>query len=68
MWKKLQGILKPKAGRIRRMIDLNKKIRFKLGSEEWEMPLGVLLLLLGITLLMVMGGAYLGYKFGNSQF
>jgi len=49
-------------------MDLKKNIRFKLGSEDWEMPLGTLLLLLGITLLMIVGGAYLGYKFGSNQF
>lgn len=49
-------------------MDFKKNIRFKIGSEDWEMPLGVLLLLLGITLLMVIGGAYLGYKFGRGQF
>jgi uncharacterized integral membrane protein len=50
------------------MIDFKKNIQFKLGSENWEMPLGVLLLLLGIILVMVIGGAYLGYKFGRGQF
>jgi hypothetical protein len=50
------------------MIDLKKSIRFKLGSEDWEMPLGVVLLLSGITLLFIIGGIYLGYQFGNSQF
>ena len=49
-------------------MNLNKIIRFRLGSEDWEMPLGVLLLLLCITLILVLGGAYLGYKFGVSQF
>ncbi len=49
-------------------MDLKKNIRFKVGSEDWEMPLGILLMLLGITLLLIIGGAYLGYKFGNSQF
>ncbi len=49
-------------------MDLKKNIRFKMGSEDWEMPLGILLMLLGITLLLIIGGAYLGYKFGNSQF
>ena len=49
-------------------MDLKKIIRFRLGSEDWEMPLGVVLLLAGIALLMVAVGAYLGFKFGNSQF
>jgi uncharacterized integral membrane protein len=49
-------------------MDLKKIIRFRMGSEDWEMPLGVILILAGITLLMVAVGAYLGYRFGNSQF
>jgi len=49
-------------------MDLKKNIRFKLGSENWEMPLGIILLLSGITLIMIIGGVYMGYKFGNSQF
>jgi uncharacterized integral membrane protein len=49
-------------------MDLKKIIRFKLGSEDWEMPLGVVLLLAGITLLFIIGGIYLGYQFGSSQF
>lgn len=50
------------------IMDLKKIIRFKLGSEDWEMPLSVVLLLAGITLLFIIGGIYLGYQFGNSQF
>jgi len=46
-------------------MDLKKNIKFKIGSEDWEMPLGVILLLLGITLLLVFGGTYLGFKFGQ---
>lgn len=46
-------------------MDLKKIIKFKIGSEDWEMPLGVILLLLGITLVLVFGGAYLGFKFGQ---
>jgi hypothetical protein len=47
-------------------MDLKKIIRFKIGSENWEMPLGVLLLLAGLTLgLMVLGGI-LGFEFGKS--
>ncbi len=46
-------------------MDLKKNIKFKIGSEDWEMPLGVLLLLAGITLLLIIGGAYLGYIFGQ---
>lgn len=50
------------------MIDIKKIVRFKLGSENYEMPLGIVLLLSGITLLFIIGGIYLGYQFGNSQF
>jgi len=49
-------------------MNLKKNVHFKIGSEDWDMPLGVLLLLLGITVLFVVGGIYIGYKFGNSQF
>lgn len=49
-------------------MDLKKIIRFRIGSEDWEMPLGVLLLLLAIAFAMVLAGAYLGFKFGTSQF
>jgi len=47
-------------------MDLNKNIKFKIGSEQWEMPLGVLLLVGGITLALMLGGAYLGFRFGQS--
>jgi hypothetical protein len=47
-------------------MDLKKIIKFKIGSEQWEMPLGVLLLVGGITLVLMIGGAYLGFKFGQS--
>lgn len=49
-------------------MDLNKIIRFKIGSEDWEMPLGILLLLGGITLVLMIGGLYLGFSFGKSQY
>ena len=49
-------------------MDLKKNIRFRIGSEDWEMPLGVVLLLLGITFLFVVGGIYIGHMFGSSQF
>jgi len=47
-------------------MNLQKIIRFKIGSENWEMPLGVVLLVGGITLVLMIGGAYLGFKFGQS--
>ncbi|WP_170134448.1 hypothetical protein [Echinicola strongylocentroti] len=49
------------------MFDLKKNIRFRIGSEDWEMPFGVLLLLLGIALVMIVGGAYLGYYYGKTH-
>ncbi|MBS9523362.1 hypothetical protein KIH41_14585 [Litoribacter ruber] len=49
-------------------MDFNKIIRFKIGGELWEVPLGVLLLVGGITLLLMIGGAYLGFTFGQNQF
>lgn len=58
----------PLANHVGETMDLKKIIRFKLGSEDWEMPLGIVFLLAGITLLFIMGGIYLGYQFGNSQF
>jgi hypothetical protein len=47
-------------------MDLKKNIRFKIGSENWEMPLGVLLLLLGISLVLMIVGAYMGFRFGQN--
>ncbi|MCH7397693.1 hypothetical protein MM236_06820 [Belliella sp. DSM 107340] len=47
-------------------MDLNRIIKFKIGKEDWEMPLGVLLLLGGIALVMIVGGLYMGFKFGES--
>ncbi|WP_373493639.1 hypothetical protein [Aquiflexum sp.] len=47
-------------------MDLKKNIRFKIGSENWEMPLGILLLLLGISLAMIIVGAYMGFRFGQN--
>jgi hypothetical protein len=47
-------------------MDLKKIIRFKIGSENWEMPLGVMLLVGCITLVLMIGGAYLGFRFGQS--
>jgi hypothetical protein len=47
------------------MIDWKKPIRFKIGDVPWEFPLNVLILLIGITLLLMIGGAYLGFQFGS---
>jgi len=47
-------------------MDIKKNIRFKIGSENWEMPLGILLLLLGISLILMIVGAYMGFRFGQN--
>ncbi|RPA66481.1 hypothetical protein EF405_20455 [Cyclobacteriaceae bacterium YHN15] len=49
-------------------MDLKKNIRFKIGSENWEMPLGILLLILLIALILMVLGAFMGYYFGERQF
>ena len=49
-------------------MDLKKIIRFKIGAEDWEMPLGVALLLSTITILFIIGGIYVGYLFGNRPY
>lgn len=49
-------------------MDFQKIVKFRIGSEDWEIPLGILLLLLAITLLLMIGGAYMGFKFGERQF
>jgi hypothetical protein len=48
-------------------MDFKKIIKFKIGSEKWEMPVGVIILLLGITLVLMIVGGYLGFKFGQSM-
>lgn len=48
-------------------MDLKKNIRFKIGSENWEMPMGILLLLLGISLVLMIVGAYMGFRFGSNM-
>jgi len=45
----------------------SKLIKFKFGGEDWEMPLSTLLLLLFLTLLLMLGGAWLGFQFGAGQ-
>ncbi|AFL83544.1 hypothetical protein Belba_0897 [Belliella baltica DSM 15883] len=48
-------------------MDFNKIIKFKIGKEDWEMPLGILLLLGGITLAMIIAGLFMGFKFGENM-
>jgi hypothetical protein len=45
----------------------NKPIKFKIGDVDWEMPLSTLLLLIFLTILLMAGGAWLGYRFGSGQ-
>jgi uncharacterized integral membrane protein len=49
-------------------MDFKKNIKFKIGSEDWEMPLGILLLILVIALILMVAGALMGYFFGERQF
>jgi uncharacterized integral membrane protein len=50
------------------IMDFKKNIKFKIGSEDWEMPLGILLLILLIALILMVAGALMGYFFGERQF
>jgi hypothetical protein len=45
----------------------NKPIKFKIGDVDWEMPLSVLLLLIFLAVIMMAGGAWLGFRFGSGQ-
>jgi hypothetical protein len=50
-----------------KFMDWKKPIRFKIGDVPWEIPLNVLLLLGGITLILMILGAWLGFKFGGGK-
>jgi hypothetical protein len=45
----------------------NKPVKFKIGDVDWEMPLSTLVLLLALTLVLMAGGAWLGYQFGSGK-
>jgi hypothetical protein len=45
----------------------NKPVKFKIGDVDWEMPLSTLVLLLTLTLVLMAGGAWLGYQFGSGK-
>ncbi len=45
----------------------NKPVKFKIGDVDWEMPLSTLVLLLTLTLVLMAGGAWLGYQFGPGK-
>lgn len=47
------------------MINWKKPIRFKIGDVPWEFPLNVLILLTVITIILMLGGLYLGFQFGS---
>lgn len=42
-----------------------KPVKFKIGSEDWEMPLNVLVLLGLIALVLMVVGAWMGFQFGS---
>jgi hypothetical protein len=44
-----------------------KIIRFKISGEQWEVPLNVLILLIAITLLLMLLGAWMGFNFGGGK-
>ncbi|NVK49322.1 MAG: hypothetical protein HWE09_06110 [Cyclobacteriaceae bacterium] len=48
-------------------MDWKRIVRFKVGGELWEVPLHVLILMALITLMLMLGGAYLGFRFGANQ-
>jgi hypothetical protein len=45
----------------------NKPVKFKVGDVDWEMPLSTLVLLLALTMVLMAGGAWLGYQFGSAK-
>ena len=47
------------------MINWKKPIRFNIGDVPWEIPLNVLILVILITLVLMIGGGYLGFQFGS---
>ncbi len=46
-------------------MDWKKPIKFKIGTEDWEMPLNILILLLAIALVLMGVGAWMGFQFGS---
>ncbi|MBN7814150.1 hypothetical protein [Algoriphagus pacificus] len=48
-------------------MDWKKPIRFTVGGEKWEIPLNVLLLMIGITLGLMAFGAWMGFSFGGGS-
>ncbi|MBN3584767.1 hypothetical protein JYB64_20415 [Algoriphagus aestuarii] len=44
-----------------------KPIRFKIGGEDWEVPLDILILFIAITLLLMGFGAWMGFSFGGGE-
>jgi hypothetical protein len=48
-------------------MDWKKIIKFKIGSEDWEMPVNVLLLLAVIAVALMGIGVWMGFRFGAGQ-
>jgi len=46
----------------------NRPVKFKISGEDWEMPLSVLILLIVLALVLMIGGAWMGFRFGSGQF
>jgi hypothetical protein len=46
----------------------NKPVKFKLGDVDWEMPLSTLVLVLAVTLVLMLAGGWMGYRFGAGKF
>ncbi|MHA7131932.1 hypothetical protein [Algoriphagus namhaensis] len=44
-----------------------KSIKFTLGGEKWDIPLPIFILLLLITLVLMLAGAWMGFQFGSGQ-
>ncbi|MDN3203792.1 hypothetical protein [Algoriphagus sediminis] len=43
----------------------DRRVKFRVGGEDWDFPLGTFVLLLVITLVLMVGGAWLGFRFGS---
>jgi uncharacterized integral membrane protein len=58
--------MRPKAA-FHFYMDWKKPIRFTVGGEKWEIPLNILILLVAITLLLMILGAWMGFNFGGGE-
>ncbi|MEN2280525.1 hypothetical protein AAGF08_00205 [Algoriphagus sp. SE2] len=48
-------------------MDWKKPIRFTISGEKWEIPLNILILLIMITVLLMIFGAWMGFSFGGGK-